>query len=154
MAFTATPTKMIRSGDSPPFQDREYTRKHTTQKGKQRSKKVECGEKGGDEHRHQAGTGADANDAGVRQRVFQHRLQQHAGHRHNSSAEHGNENAGKSQVKNGGHVFIVGHKESSEQLHRGDLQAAGVDCKEKQPNQQHSRSHKRADDLFSADQDE
>ena len=56
---------------------------------------------------------------GVCQWVFHHSLQQHAGYSGCRSAEDGDEDAGKPQVINGRHVFVIFNKESFEQLQGG-----------------------------------
>ena len=108
---------------------------HPAQEGEQGREKVEGREKGGNQHRSQAGPGADAYNAGIGQRVFHHGLQKHAGNGGCRSAEDGDEDAGKPQVVNGRHVFVVFDKESFEQLQRRYLQAAGVDGNQEQRQQ-------------------
>ena len=103
---------------------------------------VEGREKGGNEHRRQAGAAADADDAGVGQRVFHHSLQQHTGYGGCCSAEDGDEDAGKPQVVNGRHVFVVFNKESFEQFQGRHLQAAGIDGNQEQRQQPQSSDHK------------
>ena len=123
---------------------------HPAYKREQGREKVEGGHKGSNEHRRQAGPGADADDAGVCQWVFHHSLQQHAGYSGCRSAEDGDEDAGKPQVVNGRHVFVVFNKESFEQLQGRYLQAAGVDGNQKQRQQPQSGDDKGKYFLFSA----
>ena len=63
------------------------------------------------------------------------------------AAEDGDEDAGKPQVVNGRHVFVVFNKESFEQLQGRYLQAAGVDGNQKQRQQPQSGDDKGEDFL-------
>ena len=125
---------------------------HAAKKREKRREEIQRREKRRHQHRREARARADADDAGVGQRIFHHRLQQHARHRRGGPAEQSDEDARKAQVIDRGDVRVILHEQPPQKLRGRDVQAARIDRPEQQRQKRRRREEKSPHPPASRDQ--
>lgn len=115
---------------------------HAAEKCEQRGEKIQCGKECGNKHGGKACAAADTDNSGIGKGIFHYRLQEHSGNGGRRAAQHGDENSGKTEIKDRRYMGVIFNKQSFKQIRRRYLQTAGIDGKEKKRQKSCGCNHK------------